>query len=436
VSIQLSRLFALRDASAAANLVFPAFVVPSAAFITLGADILLSRLLGPAEYGRYSLAYAVAATVVILASVGIPTILPRVVAEFQVGRNETGSESLSSFLGGSFALGLASTSILGTACLSVYGLVLGTTTTSLFVATATLTIALFVWLWCRGVSIGRRLILQATIPKEVVAPMLVVGAVALFKVSDAVLVCLLTAAATVVVHTPFLAKVLVPSFQDTTTLTRWYATKHWLSPALSLGLTSLATIGFFKWDILILGLFVEAEIVAGYVAASKIALAAIIVQRVIEFGSTKYVVESLADSARTKGLGQILRLAVIAGLFAVGTIGVFSLVSDIALSAFGSFASAFKPHLLILLAGQCFVAATAVFDIAAVAGGAHRARAIWVVSISGVNLAANFYAASQFGSLGCAVATACTTAIMRTGIAFIAWRHILSPKRKWEAAKP
>lgn len=418
--------------AAVTHLIGPAMVVSIAAIVGIGADMLLARLLGATEYGRYSLAYSIAATVVLIASLGLPAILPRVVAEAHAQGTFDAESRYRPYLAGSFLAGAASTILVGGTVLAFYAVLADTVTGPLFITTTALSFSLFVWLWCRGIATGRRLVLSAVVPKEILAPGLLIAAVSLYDIRSAVAVCIGASLVILLVHIPMLVRWLLPALRTTRLTARFDATKKWIGPALALGTTSLATIGFFRWDILILGIFVDIEEVAGYVAASRIALAGLVVQRVIELGITKYVVETLINSVASEKIRIIVVYSSIAGVCATCGIAILILIGDIALSAFGSFALGFRLHLVILLVGQFFLAVTTVVDIVAVTGGAHRARAIWVVGTSVLNVGCNLYAAANFGSLGCAIATASTLAIARIGVAVIAWQSVLSPTKQLE----
>lgn len=185
-----------------------------------------------------------------------------------------------------------------------------------------------------------------------------------------------------------------------------YRLQEWVRTALPMALGEAAEVLFMNADILILGMFVEPELVAYYFAATRLAQ----VLTYIPYGTSAVTAQRMAALAGSPDRGKLQALIDHATLLSGGlaTLAAFGMavLAPYLLALFGSDYAQAAPWVIILAGGIAFACLLGPGEDTLNMLGQERAGFACIAAALAVNLALNLLLVPRIGPLGAAWASA------------------------------
>ncbi len=185
-----------------------------------------------------------------------------------------------------------------------------------------------------------------------------------------------------------------------------YRRQEWLRTALPMALSEAAEVLFMNADILILGMFVEPELVAYYFAATRLAQ----VLTYIPYGMSAVTAQRMAALAESHERGRLQALInhttlVSGGLAVLAALGM-TVLAPYLLALFGSDYAEAAPWVAILAGGIAFACLLGPGEDTLNMLGQERAGFTCIAMALAVNLALNLLLVPSMGPVGAAWASA------------------------------
>jgi len=185
-----------------------------------------------------------------------------------------------------------------------------------------------------------------------------------------------------------------------------YRLREWVRTALPMAISEAAEVLFMNADILILGMFVEPELVAYYFAATRLAQ----VLTYIPYGMSAVTAQRMAALAQSHERGQLQALInhttlISGGLAVLAALGM-TVLAPYLLALFGSDYAEAAPWVAILAGGIAFACLLGPGEDTLNMLGQERAGLACIAMALAVNLALNLLLVPSMGPVGAAWASA------------------------------
>ncbi len=404
-------------------------VMAAGTVAALGANLLLTRLMGVAEYGVYIYAFTWLNLLVLVCSLGLETSLLRFVPEYNAkedwahlrGLLATSQRYVLTASGLAAALGAA----------VVWGLrprLSASEATTFWITLLLIPVVTLTAL--RGSTLrSYKHIVRAGLPAQVVRPLLMAAAAGTFYLLGgrgltapiAMWLALIAAAVALLLATAWQASILPAAVRQTPAKRE---DGLWLRVSLPLLFMAGMHMVLSQADILMLGAIENTADAGVYAVASRVA-------RFVSLGLVSAnaivapMISELFSTGRRDALQHLLAMAA-RGIFAFTVVvgGLFVLFGAQVLAVFGPGFSAGYVPLVILIAGQAVSALSgSVGFLMALTG--HHVRAAQIVGASAVlNVALNGVLISSMGMKGAAIATSATMAISNLVMLAHVWQTL------------
>lgn len=382
--------------------------------------VVLGRFLGADDYGIFSFTVAVVGLGAVVATMGMPVILQRFVAEY-TARHEW--PQLLGVLLRSFQLTLLTSVTAGAIMFMVPHLIALPPDRAIALRFAALLIPVMALVKLRRNALqGLHNIPGMLVPEEIVLPLLVVTGTVLWGLSDVVSALWLyfgVAVGSFALGTFWLQRSL-PS--ETGNARPAFRTNLWLSTALPMLASDLSKYAMNRADVLLLGSMANMGAVGLYAAANRLAA-------LVPFFMVAVNAAAAPLLATTFGAGKeddfrlVLRQSLLwASAGALPVFGALIVFPSFWLGLFGAEFAEGGTLLRILAGGQLINAASGPVGFALIMSGRERVFAGLVFGTATFNVIGNFWAIPLFGAVGAASVTAATVAALNAGC-FVALRR-------------
>ncbi|MFK5949805.1 MAG: oligosaccharide flippase family protein [Methylococcales bacterium] len=387
-----------------------------AAVIVFISNILIARFIGVTQYGIYIYALTWINLLALLCQLGMRTSLLRFVSAYRVN-GEWGL--LRGVLQTSAKYSLLASIIIGATTAVVIWFLKDNISPDQF---STFLVALFILPLISVAALRQaslralKRVVRAEIPDSLIRPLIIMSLSTLMFVLlqgdlqavDIMMYNLVAAFVAFTIGTLWLIRALPDEVYKSKPV---YSEREWLSVSLPLFFMSGMSLLLHKTDIIMIGIYLDAEQVGVYAIASRIA-------GLMTFGlsaANAIVAPMISELYSTNQHQKLQRMITLAArgiaFFTLVVFIVMVLLGDFLLGLFGeAFVVAYVP-LIVLLVGQAINAlAGSVGYLMSMTG--HQMQAAKIVGLSAVvNIVANFMLIPVFGIIGAAVATAVTTAL-------------------------
>lgn len=261
------------------GLISSGLLVPVGMALMFLMNVVLARKLGPAQFGSFSFVFAAATMIVLVATLGVPAAAMRFIAQYAEAMQWGLAKGV---LRWSFRM-IVPSAVVVAAMVAVAGWWLADSTTTrwnwLYIAILTLPMTL--WVWQRFTSLGFHWIPLALVPRDLTLPavMSVLALLPWFDTSRAmVYACAMALLVLEGIAIWRMRSRLPAEMRSAVPETR---NRLWTLTALPLALTSVMQLGMNRWDLLVLGWYGDMHQTGLYNAASRLALLATPVSRVV-----------------------------------------------------------------------------------------------------------------------------------------------------------
>lgn len=396
---------------------------------TLLGSVVLARVLGPAEFGRYAFVFAIVSLLALPAQAGIPTLLLRETAMTQARRQWGVLKGLWRWSTRVIAALSAAMAVLVSGALLVAGEALDPELRlSFFVGLAL--VPLIALGNARGAALrGMQRVVIGQLPESIVRPVLLLALVGVagwygpVSASAAMGWHVVAAAVAFAIGAALLWRARPVEIADVTADTS--SSPAWWRAALPLALVSALQVASNQTGVVVLGFFRPASEVGLFKVAASAATVAL-------FGMQTITLVISPHIARLHATGDAARLARLVAIGAIGSAGltvpillVFVLGGRdlIGFVYGGPYRDAYAP-LVVLAAGQ---AINSMFGcVAALLGmtGHERDAARWLAVSAAVNTGLAIILAPAFGSVGVALAGAVSIVVWNVAFWHVAKRRL------------
>ena len=305
-------------------------ILPSGVALHYLMNVLFARVLTTEEYGLFSYGYSLASILALAATLGFSSSIIRFIAEY---RHQACRSRLAGVLIASFASVTCAALIVATA-LGFFGQWFSLNSEAL-AWSAALMIPMALDLWREATLRGFGHLAIAIIPRQVLFPLLAVVITVIWTPETVESVLWLTVGLLCALEVIFLLCMSAGSdVRPLYTVTPAYSLGEWLKVSLPIGASAISKLGIMRWDLIAVGAFASMQEAGSYAAASRTALLASLLLRVINLVvapslAHQYHGGDIASFRRT--LFQVSCLAFLVGLpiflfiwcFADAIIGVF-----------------------------------------------------------------------------------------------------------------
>lgn len=390
-------------------------VLPLGLALNYVMNVVLARVLPVEGYGLFAYVQSVASLLAIAAALGFSSSMMRLVATYRT-RDERAL--LRGLLSSSFAY-ICLVSALLVVLLLIASWIWPNQRGGLMWS-AILLIPLTVDIWRESTVRGLHRTAAAIIPRQVLLPLLTIILVVTFKLNKTSEILAAFAATLIIVEIYGLVQ-LRNAVKSLTNIRPRKETRQWLRISLPMGLSSVASFGLYRWDVVLLGLVVGLDAAGPYAAAARTALLASLVLRVVNLVIGPVLAE-LYHGGRLVPFKKLLVGATVgSGILGIPLYLLALLYPGAVLAIFGPAYQEAALPLQILATAQFINLATGPAGLALTMAKHEVTNLILTFLSATVSLVGLLTLVPAYGIVGAAIATAFASAVQNIGAALAAW---------------
>ncbi len=384
------------------DLVVASMILPAGLALNFFMHVVLARVLTINDFGIISVVISMCNILACGLTLGFATSLLKFIPQYQIVNDHF---SISGLLKFSFLLisviSVGVQILLFLVSMSIYG----ENTKIVLMLISILILPISIDLWRESVIRSFRFVVQSILPKQVIAPLIVIFVAIYFdhlNATNTITIYSLSITVLFVFSITFFFKKINYSKEYNV---QKYRSKEWLHTSLPMLFINLAKVGITRWDIIFIAILLNYQSAGVYAAAAKIAFLVSIILRIIELVAAPLISHSFHAKNNIE-VSRLLNFSMVSGVI-IG-VPVFIIISFNAayiLEIFGGNFIVGETVLKILIIGQLINLITGPGGIVLQMIGKERvqARIIFIAAIISITL--NLILIKYFGLIGAASAT-------------------------------